>query len=47
MFYVSAVRLPKAGQEGLIQQNGDWVIPVKDAWEIEFLREDAKRIAGR
>jgi hypothetical protein len=47
MFYVSAVRLQDKGEQLFIQENGDWNIPIMDAQNIEFLREEAKRMAGR
>lgn len=47
MFYVSAVRLQDKGEQLFIQKNGDWNIPIMDAQNIEFLREEAKRMAGR
>jgi hypothetical protein len=47
MFYVSAVRLQDRGKQLFIQKNGRWIIPVIDAQNIEFLREEAKRMAGR
>jgi hypothetical protein len=47
MFYVSAVRLEDKGEQLFIQKNGQWNIPVIDAQKIEFLREEAKRMARR
>jgi hypothetical protein len=47
MFHVSAVRLQDMGKQLLIQKNGHWNIPIIDAQNIEFLREEAKRMAGR
>lgn len=47
MFHVSAVRLQDMGKQLLIQKNGHWTIPIIDAQNIEFLREEAKRMAGR
>jgi hypothetical protein len=47
MFYVSAVRLKDMGAQLFIEKNGAWIVPVMDAWKIDFLREEAKRIAGR
>ena len=47
MFYVSAVRLQDKGEQLFIQKNGHWNIPIIDAQNIEFLHEEAKRIAGR
>jgi len=47
MFYVSAVRLHDEGEHLFIQKNGHWNIPIIDAQKIEFLREEAKRMAGR
>ena len=38
MFYVSAVRVEEAGQQLFIQKDGSWIIPVTNAWDIEFLR---------
>jgi len=46
MFYISVGRQKGIEKELFIQKNGCWVVPVIDAWNIEFLREEAKRIAG-
>jgi len=46
MFYVSAVRMPEVGEQVFVQQDGSWIVPVINAWDIEFLREEAKRIAN-
>jgi hypothetical protein len=46
MFYVSAVRLQHMGEQLFIQKNGHWIIPVMDARKIDFLQEEAKRLAG-
>ena len=45
MFYVSAVRLEEVGEQ-FIQTDGSWTIPVMNAWDIKFLREEAKRLAS-
>lgn len=47
MFYVSAVRLENMDKQLFIQKKGSWIISVIDARNIEFLREEAKRMAAR
>jgi hypothetical protein len=44
MFYVSAVRLQKVGEQMFIQKDGSWIIPVRNAQNIDFLKKEAKRI---
>lgn len=44
MFYVSAVRVEETGEQLFVQKDGSWIIPVMNAWDIEFLREEAKRL---
>jgi len=46
MFYVSSVRLEKGRDQSFIQRTGSWIIRVMDAWDIEFLREEARRVAA-
>ena len=43
MFYVSAGRVG-TGRQLFVQKDGSWIIPVMNAWDIAFLREEAKRL---
>lgn len=42
-FHVSRQRLPKQMSKWLIRKDGSWVLPLKDASEIPFIIEEAKR----
>lgn len=47
LFFVADVPFPTDLAENLIQPNGKWVIPIRNAWDIEFIREEAKRLAEK
>ena len=43
LFHISNQRFPEQWSERLIGKDGSWVIPLKDASEIPFILEEAKR----